>query len=43
MQNIVLEKPYVFVPPCHGNLWPKFLHRFLPRYLDRSHGVTAPS
>lgn len=41
MQNIVLEKPYVFVPPCHGNLWPKFLHRFLPRYLDRSHGVTA--
>lgn len=41
MQNIVLEKPYVFVPPCHGRLWPRILHRFLPRYLDRSHGVTS--
>lgn len=41
MQNIVLEKPYVFTPPCHGNIWPKILHRFLPLYLDRSHGVTS--
>jgi 1-acyl-sn-glycerol-3-phosphate acyltransferase len=41
MQNIVLDKPYVFTPPCHGSLWPKILHRFLPRYLDRSHGVTS--
>ena len=41
MQNIVLEKPYVFVPPCHSNLWPKILHRILPRYLDKSHGVTS--
>ncbi len=41
MQNIVLEKPYVFVPPCHGNFWPKLLHLILPRYLDRSHGITS--
>lgn len=41
MQNIVLEKPYVFVPPYRGDWWPKMLLRFLPRYLDRSHGVTS--
>ncbi len=41
MQNVVLEKTYKFVPPYHGNWWPKFLFRFLPGYLDRAHGVTA--
>lgn len=39
MQNIVIDKPYTFVPPCHGNLWPKALSLILPRYLDRAHGV----
>lgn len=41
MQNIVLDKPYKFVPPCHSNLWPKFLHLFLRGYLERSHGVRS--
>lgn len=41
MQNIVLEKPYRFVPPCHSRIWPKLLRPFLPGYLNRAHGVTS--
>ena len=41
MQNIVVDKPYQFVPPCHGNLWPKLLRLFLRGYLERSHGVRS--
>jgi 1-acyl-sn-glycerol-3-phosphate acyltransferase len=41
MQNIVIDKPYQFVPPCYGNLWPKFLRVFLWGYLERSHGVRS--
>ncbi|MEI7901082.1 MAG: 1-acyl-sn-glycerol-3-phosphate acyltransferase [bacterium] len=41
MQNIVIEKPYKFVPPCQGDLWPKLLTLFLKGYLERSHGVRS--
>lgn len=41
MQNIVVDKPYRFVPPCHGGLWPKLLRLFLRGYLERSHGVCS--
>ena len=41
MQNIVIDKPYQFVPPCHGDVWPKVLKLFLNGYLERSHGVTT--
>lgn len=41
MQNIIITKPYKFVPPCHGNLWPKFMSLFLNMYLKRSHGVAS--
>jgi 1-acyl-sn-glycerol-3-phosphate acyltransferase len=41
MQNIIVTKPYKFVPPCHGNLWPKLLSFFLNMYLRRSHGVES--
>ena len=41
MQNIIIEKPYKFVPPWHGDLWPRFLRLFLEGYLERSHGVKS--
>jgi 1-acyl-sn-glycerol-3-phosphate acyltransferase len=42
VQNIVIDKPYEFVPPDTGTLWPLLLGRFvLPRYVDRSHGVVS--
>jgi len=39
--SIVVEKPYQFVPPHHGNTWPNWIQRlrFVDRYLRRSEGV----
>jgi 1-acyl-sn-glycerol-3-phosphate acyltransferase len=39
MQNIVIDKPYVPIPPYHGRLWPWLLVRYVPR-LVRSFGIT---
>ena len=41
MQNIVIEKPYKFIPPHRGNWWPSFVQTFrlIDRWLRRSHGV----
>ena len=42
MQNIVIDKPYEFVPPDYGTFWPRLLGRFvLPPYLRASHGVDS--
>jgi 1-acyl-sn-glycerol-3-phosphate acyltransferase len=42
LQNIVIDKPYEFVPPDYGTLWPRLLGRFvLPPYLRSSHGVES--
>ena len=41
MQNIVIDQPYEFVPPCRGVFWPNVLKPLLPVYLRRSHGVEA--
>lgn len=43
MQKIIIEKPYRFVPPHHGNLWPSFIQRFrlIDYYLKRFHGIAS--
>ena len=41
MQNIVVDQPYAFVPPCRGTGWPTVLKPILPAYLRRAHGVEA--
>lgn len=41
MQNIVIDQPYEFVPPCRGTFWPTLLKPLLPVYLNRAHGVEA--
>src|SRR5438445_496047 len=42
LQNIVIDKPYKFVPPHPGTFWPRLLGRFvLPRYLRSSQGVES--
>ncbi len=38
MHPVVFAKPYKFVPPRKGGLWPALLRPFLPRLL-RKHGV----
>jgi 1-acyl-sn-glycerol-3-phosphate acyltransferase len=41
MQNVVIDKPYVFVPPHRGTWWPRLLQRLVPRRLRRIYGVAA--
>jgi 1-acyl-sn-glycerol-3-phosphate acyltransferase len=41
MQNIVIDKPYQFVPPLRHRWWPAVLQPFLPWYLNRVWGVTS--
>jgi 1-acyl-sn-glycerol-3-phosphate acyltransferase len=42
VQNVVIDKPYEFVPPDTGALWPMLLGRFvLPRYVNSCHGVVS--
>jgi len=40
MQNIVIAKPYVFVPPHRGQIWPRLFAKTLPGYLRRKHGLS---
>jgi 1-acyl-sn-glycerol-3-phosphate acyltransferase len=42
LQNIVIDKPYQFVPPDYGTFWPRVVGRFvLPPYLRSSHGIES--
>jgi 1-acyl-sn-glycerol-3-phosphate acyltransferase len=42
LQNIVIDKPYAFVPPGRGVFWPRLLGRvLLPRYLRSSYGIES--
>ncbi len=41
--TVIVEKPYRFVPPHRGNLWPSFIQTFrlVDRYLAKHDGVVA--
>ncbi|MCX5797112.1 MAG: lysophospholipid acyltransferase family protein [Elusimicrobia bacterium] len=39
MQNIIIDKPYKFVPPNHNPLWPKVFQPILRPLLRRQHGL----
>ena len=41
MQNIVIARPYRFVPPGRGGVWPKLLRLWVPGHLRRSFGVAS--
>jgi 1-acyl-sn-glycerol-3-phosphate acyltransferase len=40
MQPIIIDKPYVAVPPHRGRIWPAILTHYLPRFLRKKYGVT---
>jgi 1-acyl-sn-glycerol-3-phosphate acyltransferase len=40
MQDIVIDKPYRFVPAYPGTFWAKVLGWWLPHYLKRHFGIT---
>lgn len=39
MQQVVIAKPYQFVPPHHGAFWPWLLQKWLPGHIRRKWGV----
>ena len=39
MQDIIVEKPYQFVPPHRGTIWPRFLAAIVGSYLRFFYGV----
>jgi len=39
MQNIIIDKPYKFVPPNYGKIWPKVFQPILRPLLRRQHGL----
>jgi 1-acyl-sn-glycerol-3-phosphate acyltransferase len=41
VQNIVIDKPYRFVPPKHGSFWPLVLKGRLPPYLRKHYGIES--
>jgi 1-acyl-sn-glycerol-3-phosphate acyltransferase len=41
MQNIIVEKPYRFVPPYPGEFWTRFFRYYLPRYLRRTWAIAS--
>ena len=43
MQEIVIAKPYQFVPPYRGHFWNPFLCWWVPRTVRRTWGVDWPT
>ncbi len=41
MQPVVIDKPYTFVPPYHGRLWPWLLQKLARRRLSKDYGVES--
>jgi len=41
MQNIVIAKPYRFVPPRYSAVWARLIQWWLPTYLRKSYGVAS--
>src|SRR5688572_23002838 len=39
VQNVVITKPYRFVPPKRGKFWWRFFQPILPEYLRRTAGI----
>jgi 1-acyl-sn-glycerol-3-phosphate acyltransferase len=41
MQNIVVAKPYKFIPPRYSAFWASLIHACLPRHLRKVYGVAS--
>jgi 1-acyl-sn-glycerol-3-phosphate acyltransferase len=41
MQNIIVAKPYRFVPPYHGERWARLFKYYVPHYLNRKWGIAT--
>ena len=41
MLNVVVDKPYEFIPPHRGRFWATLLNLYLPFHLNRQWGLTS--
>ncbi|HBC88592.1 MAG TPA: 1-acyl-sn-glycerol-3-phosphate acyltransferase [Lentisphaeria bacterium] len=41
MQNIIIDKPYKFVPPKHYSFWARMMMPFLTGIVKRDHGIES--
>ena len=41
MQNIIIAKPYRFVPPRFSPFWARIIQWYLPAYLRKNFGITS--
>ena len=41
MHNVIIDKPYKFIPPKKNLLWPSLLRPFLPRIVKKQHGIES--
>lgn len=41
MQNVVIDKPYTFIPPRYGKGWHRIVRLLIPRYIRKTDGITA--
>ena len=41
MQNIIIDKPYRFIPPYRSTFWARTLHPFVPFYVRRQYGIES--
>jgi 1-acyl-sn-glycerol-3-phosphate acyltransferase len=39
MQNVIIERPYRFIPPVYSDWWPTVIRLYLHRYLRKSWGI----
>ncbi len=40
MNSVVLDKPYVPVPPWRGTLWPRAINLYVPHFLRHRYGIS---
>ena len=40
MQNVVIDKPYTFIPPSRNRWWPRLMQFALPWRLRKEYGIT---
>ncbi|HEV8604103.1 MAG TPA: 1-acyl-sn-glycerol-3-phosphate acyltransferase [Tepidisphaeraceae bacterium] len=40
MQNIIIDKPYKYVPPVTAKIWPRILVHYFRRYVRRKYGLS---
>jgi 1-acyl-sn-glycerol-3-phosphate acyltransferase len=41
MQNIIIAKPYKFIPPRYSAFWSKLIQWWLPTHLRKGYGITS--